>query len=108
MRNKIWNIAKPNGFFFPSIPVHPSKRFSGKASAEDSFGESELNDLLNNIVKVAFDQFKPEDYSGVIKKLSKRGANYYPKDNISTISLPQIIADFGTVSYPNHKFLQAS
>ena len=70
------------------------------------------NDFVNNIVKVALDQFKPEDYAGgishVIKKLSKRGANYYPQDNISTISLPQIIADFGTVSYPNHKFLQAS
>ena len=70
------------------------------------------NDFVNNIVKVALDQFKTEDYAGannhVIKKLSKRGANYYPQDNISTISLPQIIADFGTVSYPNHKFLQAS
>merc|ERR1712141_636878 len=49
MRNKIWNIARPNGFFFPSIPVHPSKRFSGEASAEDSFDESQLYGLLSNI-----------------------------------------------------------
>ena len=63
------------------------------------------NHLVNDLVKVALDQFKTADFIGAIehvaKKLSKRGANHYPRDNISTISLPQIIADFGTVSYPN-------
>ena len=62
------------------------------------------NHLVNDFVKVALDQFKTADFTGAIehvtKKISKRGATHYPRDNISTISLPQIIADFGTVSYP--------
>ena len=64
IRNKIWNIAKPNGFFFPSIPVHPSKRFSGEVSAEDSFDESELYDLLSNIFRLP----EGQDDNGIVKR----------------------------------------
>ena len=66
MRNKIWNIAKPNGFFFPSIPVHPSKRFSGEASAEDgSFDESQLYGLLSNIFTL---EEESEQDNGIVKR----------------------------------------
>jgi len=65
MRNKIWNIAKPNGFFFPSIPVHPSKRFSGEASAEGSFDESQLYGLLSNIFTL---EEEAEQDNGIVKR----------------------------------------
>merc|ERR1712226_1018563 len=49
-----FNLPRPNGFIFASKnqgkrSVHPSKRFSGEASAEDSFDESQLYGLLSNI-----------------------------------------------------------
>merc|ERR1711936_486637 len=49
-----FNLPRPNGFIFASKnqgkrSVHPSKRFSGEASAEDGFDESQLYGLLSNI-----------------------------------------------------------
>ena len=60
----IWNIVKPNDFFILSIPVHPSKRFSGEANEADSFDESELYDLLNNIFRLP----EGQDDNGIVKR----------------------------------------
>merc|ERR1711994_432653 len=74
-RGSSYNIPRPNGFFFPSaqgkrglsrfLPkLHPSKRFSGEVSAEDSFDESELYDLLSNIFRLP----EGQDDNGIVKR----------------------------------------
>jgi len=58
---KMWNMAKPNGFFFPSVPMNQNKRLSNEIEEEESYEAAELYNLLSSIFRAQVEADSEEE-----------------------------------------------
>lgn len=54
-------MAKPNGFFFPSVPMNQNKRLSNEIEEEESYEAAELYNLLSSIFRAQVEADSEEE-----------------------------------------------